>query len=66
LQPLVEELLELWSGVDTLDAITRKDFKLCAAMLWCIHDYPALSTLSVPQVVTLLVSIVIKILCRMP
>jgi len=46
LQPLVEELLELWSGVDTLDAITGKDFKLRAVVLWCIHDYPALSTLS--------------------
>jgi len=46
LQPLVEDLLELWSGVDTLDAITGKDFKLPAAVLWCIHDYPALSTLS--------------------
>jgi len=69
LQPLVEELLELWKGVDTLDAITGKDFKLRAAVLWCIHDYPALSTLSgqaVPQVVTLLVSIVTKILCHMP
>jgi hypothetical protein len=46
LQPLVEELLELWSGVDTLGAITGKDFKLRAAVFWCIHDYPALSTLS--------------------
>jgi hypothetical protein len=46
LQPLVEDLLELWRGVDTLDAITGKDFKLRAAVLWCIHDYPALSTLS--------------------
>jgi hypothetical protein len=46
LQPLVEDLLELWSGVDTLDATTGKDFKLRAAVLWCIHDYPALSTLS--------------------
>jgi len=35
-----------WSGMDTIDAITGKDFKLRATMLWCIHDYPALSTLS--------------------
>lgn len=46
LQPLVEDLLELWTGVDTYDAITGKSFKLCAAVLWCIHDYPVLSTLS--------------------
>nr|CAH67329.1 OSIGBa0102I15.9 [Oryza sativa] len=44
--PLVEDLLELWAGVDTYDAITGKSFKLRAAVLWCIHDYPALSTLS--------------------
>jgi len=46
LQPLVEELLSLWSGVPTLDALTGKEFDLHAAVIWCIHDYPALSTLS--------------------
>jgi hypothetical protein len=46
LQPLIEDLLSLWSGVDTIDAQTGKEFKLHAAVLWCIHDYPALSTLS--------------------
>jgi len=46
LQPLVEDLLALWSGVDTVDALTGKCFTLHAAVLWCIHDYPALSTLS--------------------
>jgi len=46
LEPLVEDLLELWAGVRAYDAITGKMFKLRAAVLWCIHDYPALSTLS--------------------
>jgi hypothetical protein len=46
LEPLVEDLLELWNGVPTYDARARKMFKLHAAVLWCIHDYPALSTLS--------------------
>ena len=46
LQPLIEDLLELWTGVWTIDALTGKKFKLRAAVLWCIHDYPALSTLS--------------------
>ncbi|XP_021305311.1 uncharacterized protein LOC110431053 [Sorghum bicolor] len=46
LQPLVDDLLKLWSGVNTFDALTGKDFKLPAVVLWCIHDYPALSTLS--------------------
>jgi hypothetical protein len=45
LEPLIEDLLDLWKGVPTYDAITRKKFNLHAAVLWCIHDYPALSTL---------------------
>jgi hypothetical protein len=45
LEPLVDDLLELWKGVDdAYDAITGKSFKLRAAVLWCIHNYPALST----------------------
>jgi hypothetical protein len=46
LEPLIEDLLDLWKGVPTYDAITQKEFNLRAAVLWCIHDYPALSTLS--------------------
>ena len=46
LEPLIEELLDLWKGVKTYDACTGKKFDLRAAVLWCIHDYPALGTLS--------------------
>jgi hypothetical protein len=46
LQPLLEDLLELWKGVDAIDALTGKKFSLHATVFWCIHDYPALSTLS--------------------
>lgn len=46
LEPLVDDLLELWTGVRTYDALSGKMFTLHAAVLWCIHDYPALSTLS--------------------
>ena len=46
LEPLIEELLELWKGVVTHDALSGKKFKLRAIVLWCIHDYLALSTLS--------------------
>jgi len=46
LEPLIEELLDLWKGVSTYDACTGRKFNLCAAVLWCIHDFPALSTLS--------------------
>jgi hypothetical protein len=46
LEPLIEDLLELWTGVDAYDGITGKIFKLLAIVLWCTHDYLALSTLS--------------------
>ena len=45
MEPLVEELMDLWKGVDAFDAVSAKEFKLHAVVLWCIHDYPALSTL---------------------
>jgi hypothetical protein len=44
--PQVEELLELWTGVSTYDVVSGKKFDLDADVLWCIHDYPALSSLS--------------------
>jgi len=46
LEPLVEEFLELWKGVPIVDALSEKKFDLHAIVIWCIHDYPALSTLS--------------------
>jgi hypothetical protein len=46
LEPLIEDLLELWFGVRAYDDLSDKMFNLHAAVLWCIHDYPALSTLS--------------------
>ena len=46
LQPLIEELLKLWEGVSTYDAFIGGKFDLRAAVLWCIHDYPALGVLS--------------------
>lgn len=46
LEPLMEDLLELWKGVQTYDAFSGNMFNLRAAVLWCIHGYPALSTLS--------------------
>ena len=46
MEPLVDELLLLWKGVLTYDAGSPEKFNLRAAVLWCIHDYPALHTLS--------------------
>jgi hypothetical protein len=39
LQPLFEELKNLWSGVDAYDSHLNCRFNLHAAYLWSIHDY---------------------------
>jgi hypothetical protein len=43
MEPLVEELLELWSGVPAFD-ITKEEglcnFTLRAMLIWTIHDFP--------------------------
>jgi hypothetical protein len=39
LEPLVEDLLKLWSGVRAYDGLSCKIFNLCDGVLWCIHDY---------------------------
>ncbi|WMV09410.1 hypothetical protein MTR67_002795 [Solanum verrucosum] len=47
LQPLIEELKELWEvGIETYDASTRTNFKLHASLLWTINDFPAYGNLS--------------------
>ncbi|XP_061358361.1 uncharacterized protein LOC133302572 [Gastrolobium bilobum] len=47
LQPLIKELKELWQdGVDAYDAFTREMFKLHAALMWTISDFPGLGNLS--------------------
>jgi hypothetical protein len=38
LEPLVEDLLELWSGVRAYDGLSGKMFNLRVVVLWCIHD----------------------------
>ena len=45
LEPLVEELLALWTGVKTFNAFSGKSFDQHTVVIWCIHDYPTLSTL---------------------
>jgi hypothetical protein len=47
MEPLIEELLQLWTGVPTYDANSPKEkFILRAAIIWSIHDFSALHTLS--------------------
>ncbi|RVW97993.1 hypothetical protein CK203_028978 [Vitis vinifera] len=46
LQPLIDELNDLWDvGVETYDASTKK-FCMRAAILWTINDFPAYANLS--------------------
>nr|XP_004494940.1 uncharacterized protein LOC101496411 [Cicer arietinum] len=47
LQPLVQELQELWDdGIETFDAYKKETFQLRAAMMWTINDFPAYANLS--------------------
>ena len=46
LEPLVDELMQLWAGVDTYDVVTKKNFFLRAALLWTMHDLPAYAYLA--------------------
>ena len=47
MQPLVEELKELWNaGVETYDALTNQNFMLRASVLWTIIHFPGYAMLS--------------------
>ncbi|KAK9289285.1 hypothetical protein L1049_017761 [Liquidambar formosana] len=47
LQPLVEDLKELWSnGVRVYDAYSKSMFNLKAVLMWTINDFPAYGNLS--------------------
>jgi hypothetical protein len=41
LRPLMEELKELWQGVDAYDSHLKSRFNLRATYLWSIHNYLA-------------------------
>jgi hypothetical protein len=41
LRLLMEEMKQLWQGVDAYDSHLKCRFNLCAAYLWSIHDYLA-------------------------
>ncbi|XP_071687049.1 uncharacterized protein [Rutidosis leptorrhynchoides] len=46
MQPLVDELKELWDiGVNTYDASTKSYFTLRASLLWTVSDFPAYANL---------------------
>ncbi|XP_030506438.2 uncharacterized protein LOC115721305 isoform X1 [Cannabis sativa] len=46
LEPLIDELLELWKGVYTYDASIKKFFNLKVMLLWTINDFLAYGNLA--------------------
>ena len=47
LQPLIDELKDLWSnGVQAFDISTKQNFLLQAVLMWTISDFPAYGMLS--------------------
>ncbi|XP_062014790.1 uncharacterized protein LOC133731433 [Rosa rugosa] len=47
LEPLIEDLKELWiNGVTAYDAFTKSAFNLKAILMWTINDFPAYGNLS--------------------
>jgi len=41
MQPLVDELHQLWRGVNTWDALVKLNFPMRAIFLWSVHDFLA-------------------------
>nr|XP_016483468.1 PREDICTED: uncharacterized protein LOC107804152 [Nicotiana tabacum] len=46
LQPMIEELKELWDGVETYDAYSQSNFMMRATVMWTINDFHAYGNLS--------------------
>lgn len=47
LQPLIEELKDLWvNGIEAYDISTKENFILRAVLMWTISDFPAYAMLS--------------------
>ena len=47
MQPLIEELKDLWeNSVETYDISKKQNFQMRAAVLWIINDFPAYANLS--------------------
>nr|GEW20576.1 hypothetical protein [Tanacetum cinerariifolium] len=46
LQPLVDELNDLWVGVEAYDSQKKENFTLRTALLWTINDFPTYNMLS--------------------
>ncbi|XP_024634618.1 uncharacterized protein [Medicago truncatula] len=46
IQPLIDDLNRLWNGVSTYDIARKKIFRMRAALMWTINDFPAYGMLS--------------------
>ncbi|WVZ20245.1 hypothetical protein V8G54_007567 [Vigna mungo] len=46
LEPLIDELKKLWTGVITYDISRRQNFMMRAMLMWTINDFPAYGMLS--------------------
>lgn len=47
LEPLVEDLKELWiNGVSVYDALNKSTFNLKAVLMWTINNFPAYGNFS--------------------
>lgn len=49
LEPLIEELMELWRGVSIIDVSkshNEQDCNIKAILMWTMHDYPGLGEIS--------------------
>jgi hypothetical protein len=43
LKPLIEELKQLWIGIEAYDCCKKEKFNLRAAYLWSVHNFKAYS-----------------------
>ena len=43
LEPLIDDLKKLWSGVQTYDISRKQNFMMRASLMWKINDFPAVS-----------------------
>lgn len=46
LQPLIDDLVKLWEGVEAVDMHLKQSFRLRAILMWGIHDLPAYGNVS--------------------
>jgi len=46
LEPLIDDLNKMWSGIWAYDVSRKQNFLMRAALMWTINDFPAYGMLS--------------------